>query len=104
MKSLAAETQRVRQFPYARQYKTVIGKCMQTKDATKKHSSKAFLLCVPIVAMSLAGAFTQSKKPKQSWSFIIDQRDSDRVVLLTLWKTCISSTAREAWALEVIIS
>ena len=39
---------------------------VQTKQATRRHFSKALLLCVPIVALSLPGAFTQSTKGKQT--------------------------------------
>src|SRR5882724_1327501 len=39
---------------------------MQTKQATRRHVSTALLLCVPMVAVSLAGAFTQSAKLKQN--------------------------------------
>ena len=39
---------------------------IQTKQATRRHFSKALLFCVPIVAVSLSGAFTQSAKLKQN--------------------------------------
>jgi len=39
---------------------------MQTKQATRRHFSKALSLCAPLVAVSLAGAFTQSTKLKQN--------------------------------------
>jgi hypothetical protein len=39
---------------------------MKTKQVTRRHFGKAFLLCVPMVAVSLAGAFTQSAKLKQN--------------------------------------
>src|SRR5438132_13569036 len=39
---------------------------MQTKQATRRHFSKALLFCVPIVAVSLSGVFTQSAKLKQN--------------------------------------
>ena len=39
---------------------------MQTRQARKRHFSKALLFCVPIVAVSLSGAFTQSAKLKQN--------------------------------------
>jgi hypothetical protein len=39
---------------------------MKCKQARRRHISKAFLLCVPIVALSLAGVFTQSAKLKQN--------------------------------------
>jgi hypothetical protein len=37
---------------------------MQARQATRRHLSKALLFCVPIVALSLSGAFAQSAKPK----------------------------------------
>lgn len=39
---------------------------MQTKQATRGPFSKALLFCIPIVAVSLAGAFSQSTKLKQN--------------------------------------
>ena len=39
---------------------------MQTRQAARGHFSKALLFCVPMVAVSLAGAFTQFTKLKQN--------------------------------------
>ena len=39
---------------------------MQTRQARRRHFSKALLFCVPIVAVSLSGVFTQSAKLKQN--------------------------------------
>ena len=37
---------------------------MQARQAKNQHFNKALLLCVPLVVVGLAGAFTQSTKPK----------------------------------------
>ena len=39
---------------------------MRNKEATRRHFSKAWLFCVPIVVVSLSGAFTQSAKLKEN--------------------------------------
>src|SRR5882724_4301976 len=68
MESLAAEVQRsAASFVEATKPDgMLIGVSMQTRQGTRRHVSKALLLCVPIVAVSLAAAFSQSGERKEN--------------------------------------
>jgi hypothetical protein len=97
----------VRRFLCTRQDETD-GKCLRgmskkAKQATRRHVSKAFSLCVPIVAVSLAGAFTQSTKPKQNEpvpsSRFAFAADAPPLVLSHAW-IVVTTGAPERRALE----
>src|SRR5882724_6573163 len=68
MESLAAEVQRsAASFVEATKPDgMLIGVSMQTRQGTRRHVSKALLLFVPIVAVSLAAAFSQSGERKEN--------------------------------------